>query len=85
MGLDWLQLLFVCSGNISNDQEEAINCFETLYDPLPILRHPGDELCALEVSFSLPLPHPLPSSWDLTDVITFVLFIVHSGNKIPLS
>lgn len=84
MGVNWLKLLFVCSGNISND-EEAINCFEALYDLFPILCHPGDELCALEVSFCLPLPHPLSSSWDLTDVVTFVLFIVHSGNKIPLS
>lgn len=52
MGLDWLQLLFVCSGNISNNEEEAINCFEALYDPFPILCHRGGELCALEVCLS---------------------------------
>lgn len=34
--------------NISNDEEEAINCFEALYDPFSILCHSGDELCALE-------------------------------------
>lgn len=79
MELDWSQLLFVCSGNIGNNEEEAINYFEPLYDPFPILCHPGGELYALEVSFSL------PSSWNLTDVLTFVLFIVHSGNKSPLS
>lgn len=32
-----------------------------------------------------PLPHALPFPCDLTDTVTFVLFIVHSGNKFPLS
>lgn len=58
MGLEWLQLL-LSSGNISNDEVEAINCFETLYDLFPILCHSGDELCALEVSFFI---SPTPSS-----------------------
>lgn len=35
---------------------------------------------------SLPPPHSsLSSSQDLKDVVTFVLFIVQPGNKIPLS
>lgn len=43
--------------NISNNEEEVINCFEALYDPFPILCSPGDELCALEfLSLSLPTP-----------------------------
>lgn len=57
MGLEWLQLL-LCSANISNEAVEAINCFQTLHDPFPILCHSGDELCALEVFFSIPPTSP---------------------------
>jgi len=56
MGLGLLQLLLVCSGNIGNEEDEAINCFEALYDPFPILCHRGDELCALEFLSLFPYP-----------------------------
>lgn len=75
-------LFFVCSVNTSNDEEETTNCFEALYDHFCTLCHPGNELCALEFLSLPPLPHSFPFS---PEVVTFVLFIVQSGNKIPPS